>query len=166
MKATIIFAKSFLFNIFSSSYRLPAYPMIRRILATEEIGSVLFIRLMVGGVFLSEGLQKFIFPADFGSGYFLSIGFPLPSFSAYLDAILQIVCALLVLSGLFTRLAVVPLLIITIFSLVAIQTPVLLDRGLWAMLHAARTDWCMLLGTCYLLLKGGGRWSLDRKWFS
>jgi uncharacterized membrane protein YphA (DoxX/SURF4 family) len=140
--------------------------MIRRILATEETGSVLFIRLMVGGIFLSEGIQKFVFPDALGAGHFHTIGFPLPYFSAYLDAILEIVCALFVFSGLFTRLAVVPLLIITVFSLVAIQTPVLLQDGLWAMLHAARTDWCMLLGTCYLLLKGGGRWSFDRKWFS
>ncbi|TDW96276.1 DoxX family protein [Dinghuibacter silviterrae] len=140
--------------------------MIRRILATEETGSVLFIRLMVGGIYLSEGIQKFVYPADLGGGHFHSIGFPLPYFSAGLDAVLQIVCAILILAGLFTRLAVVPLLIITIFSLVAIQMPILISHGLWAMLHAARTDWCMLLGTCYLLLKGGGRWSFDRKWFS
>ena len=139
--------------------------MIRRILATEESGSVLFIRLMVGGIFLSEGIQKFVFPAALGAGHFYAIGFPMPYFSAYLDAIVQIICSLLVLAGLFTRFAVIPLLIITMFSIVALQTPVLLDRGLWTMLHGARIDWCMLLGTCYLLLKGGGRWSLDRKWW-
>ncbi|HTJ10647.1 MAG TPA: DoxX family protein [Dinghuibacter sp.] len=140
--------------------------MIRRILATEETGSVLFIRLMVGGIFLSEGLQKFIYPSILGGGRFLSIGFPLPYFSAYFDGVLQVICAVLVLLGLFTRFAVIPLLVITIFSLVAIQSRVLVDQGLFPMLHAARTDWCMLLGTCYLLLKGGGRWSLDRNWFS
>lgn len=139
--------------------------MIRRILATEESGSVLFIRLMVGGIFLSEGIQKFIFPASLGAGHFYTIGFPMPYFSAYLDAILQIICSLFILAGLFTRLAVIPLLIITVFSFVAIQSRVLFDQGLWSMLHAARTDWCMLLGNCYLLLKGGGRWSLDRNWW-
>lgn len=140
--------------------------MIRRILATEETGSVLFIRLMVGGIFLSEGIQKFIYPSILGGGHFYNIGFPLPYFSAYLDGVLEVICALLVLGGLFTRFAVIPLLIITIFSLVAIQTRVLVESGLFPMLHAARTDWCMLLGCCYLLLKGGGRWSLDRNWFS
>lgn len=139
--------------------------MIRRILATEESGSVLFIRLMVGGIFLSEGIQKFVFPALLGAGHFHAIGFPMPYFSAYLDALVEIVCSVLVLTGLFTRFAVIPLLIITMFSVVALQTPVLFNQGLWVMLHAARTDWCMLLGTCYLLLKGGGRWSLDRKWW-
>jgi putative oxidoreductase len=140
--------------------------MIRRILATEETGSVLFIRLMVGGIFLSEGIQKFVYPSILGAGHFYNIGFPLPYFSAYLAAIVEIICALLILGGLFTRFAAIPLLIITIFSLVAIQSRVLVEQGLFPMLHAARTDWCMLLGTCYLLLKGGGRWSLDRNWFS
>ncbi len=140
--------------------------MIRsRILATESSGSILFIRLMVGGIFLSEGIQKFVYPADLGSGHFLSIGFPLPYFAAYCAGLIEITCATLILLGLYTRLAAVPLLIITMFSIVAIQFPVMIDRGWWGMLHAARTDWCMLLGSCYLLLKGGGRWSLDRKWW-
>lgn len=120
---------------------------------------------MVGGVFLSEGIQKFIFPVELGSGRFLSIGFPLPYFSANCAGIVEIVCSLLILVGLATRFASVPLLIITIFSIVAIQFPVMVQQGLWEMLHSARIDWCMLLGSSYLLLKGGGRWSLDRKWY-
>jgi hypothetical protein len=31
------------------------------------------------------------------------------------------------------------------------------------MLHDSRTDWAMLLGSIFLLIKGGGRWSLDKK---
>ena len=140
--------------------------MIRnRILATESYGSILFIRLMVGGVFLSEGIQKFIFPADLGSGHLLSIGFPMPYFAAYVGGLTEIICSLLLLLGLYTRFAAVPLLIITMFAIVAIRFPIMLDKGWWGMLHAARTDWCMLLGTCFLLLKGGGKWSLDIKWW-
>jgi len=137
----------------------------RRILATELSGSVFFLRLMVGGVFLSEGILKFVYPLDLGSGHFLSIGFPMPFFSAYVCAIVEIICGTCVLLGLLTRLAAFPLFIITMFSIAAIQLPIMAEYGFWAMLHAARVDWCMLLGSSYLLLKGGGRWSLDRKWW-
>jgi putative oxidoreductase len=136
-----------------------------RILATESSGSILFIRLMVGGVFLSEGIQRFIFPADLGSGHLVDIGFPMPYFSAYFGGLTEIFCSLLILAGLYTRLAAVAVLIITVFSIVAIRFPLMVDQGLWRMLHVARTDWCMLLGACYLILKGGGKWSLDRKWW-
>ncbi len=140
--------------------------MIRdRILVTEPFGSILFIRLMVGGVFLSEGIQKFIFPADLGSGHFLSIGFPLPYFAAYAGGLTEIICSLFILAGLWTRFATVPLLIITVFSIVAIRFQIMMDQGWWGMLHASRSDWCMLMGCCFLLLKGGGKWSLDLKWW-
>lgn len=135
-----------------------------RILATESSGSVLFIRLMVGCIFLSEGIQKFIFPTQLGSGHFLTLGFPLPYFSAGFAAILEIICSILILLGFYTRLASIPLLVISVFSIVAIQLPVMVQEGFWSMLHSARTDWCMFLGCCFLLLRGGGRWSLDRKW--
>lgn len=55
--------------------------------------AVSLIRLMVGAVFLSEGIQKFLFPAA----------------------------------------------------------------------HEARTDYCMLLGLVFLLVVGGGPWSLDAR---
>jgi putative oxidoreductase len=140
--------------------------MIRsRILTTESSGSIFFIRLMVGVIFLSEGIQKFVNPFDLGSGHFLRMGLPMPELSAYVTGIVEIACSVFVLAGLYTRLATIPLLIITIFSLVAIQLPLMIDKGLWGMLHAARVDWCMLLGNCYLLMKGGGCWSLDRKWW-
>lgn len=139
--------------------------MIRnRILATESYGSILFIRLMVGGVFLSEGIQKFVFPASMGPGRLLSIGFPMPYLAAYTAGITEICCSLLILAGLCTRFATVPLLIITVFAIVAVRFPIMVDQGWWAMLHASRADWCMLLGNCFLLLKGGGKWSLDRKY--
>ena len=44
----------------------------RKLLATHAPAAVLAIRLMVGVVFLSEGTQKFQFPADVGAGRFAS----------------------------------------------------------------------------------------------
>jgi putative oxidoreductase len=38
----------------------------------------LLVRIMVGAVFLSEGIQKFLFPAVLGAGRFTKIGLPYP----------------------------------------------------------------------------------------
>ena len=44
------------------------------------------------------------------------------------------------------------------------KLPILLEEGFWKMAHEARTDWSMLLGSIFLLIVGGGRWSLDARW--
>jgi len=49
------------------------------ILSTGAPRSVVVIRLMVGVVFLSEGIQDFLFPAGLGAGRFERIGIPIPA---------------------------------------------------------------------------------------
>ena len=73
--------------------------------------AVIFIRLLVGLVFLSEGIQKFLFTTALGVGRFEKIGTPFPHFSAPFVGIVEIVCGALVLLGLLTTLACIPLLI-------------------------------------------------------
>lgn len=41
---------------------------LRRLLTSTAPASVILIRIAVGGVFLSEGIQKFLFPNDLGAG--------------------------------------------------------------------------------------------------
>ena len=48
---------------------------------TARMAPVDLVRLMVGTVFLSEGIQKFLFPAELGPGRFARIGIPRPPFS-------------------------------------------------------------------------------------
>ena len=53
--------------------------------------------------------------------------------------------------------------------LVAILTTkldILVEEGFWQMMHVARTDWSMLLGSIFILIKGGGLWSLDKRLFN
>jgi len=38
--------------------------------------AMLLIRILVGWVFLSEGIQKFLFPESLGVGRFVKIGIP------------------------------------------------------------------------------------------
>lgn len=132
-----------------------------KLLRTDRAATTILIRLMVGAVFLSEGIQKFLFPAVRGAGRFKKIGLPEPEFLGYFVGSFEVVCGLLLLLGLFTRLAAIPLLIIMLVAMATTKADVLVNDGLWAMAHGSRTDWSMLLGSMFLLLKGGGRWSAD-----
>ncbi|MCW3170619.1 DoxX family protein [Chryseobacterium sp. 09-1422] len=130
---------------------------------TDNSKTTILIRLMVGAVFLSEGIQKLLFPALQGSGRFEKIGLPLPEFSGNLVGTFEILCGVMVILGLLTRLASIPLIIIMLVAFATTKTEVYIEKGLWELLHGSRTDWAMLLGSIFLLLKGGGYWSLDNK---
>mgnify|MGYP003635067396 CR=1 FL=1 len=135
--------------------------MLKRIIQTSNSKSVFMIRLMVGVVFLSEGIQKFLFPAIRGAGRFEKIGLPSPEFLGSFVGSFEIVCGLLILIGLYTRLASIPLIIIMLVAISTTKVDILLNDGFWMMMHAARTDYAMLLGSLFLLLKGAGQWSVD-----
>ena len=140
--------------------------MLHKILNTDKSKITLIIRLMVGVVFVSEGLQKFIFPMLRGAGRFEGIGLPAPEFLGYFVGSFEVLCGTLVLLGLFTRLASIPLLVIMTVALLTTKLEIFMEKGFWIMMHAARTDWAMWLGSLFLLFSGGGRWSLDKRWFS
>jgi uncharacterized membrane protein YphA (DoxX/SURF4 family) len=123
---------------------------------------LLLLRLLVGWVFLSEGVQKFLFPAALGAGRFQKIGIPAPSFTGPFVGVVEIVCGALVIAGLFTAFAAIPLLIDIAVAIATTKFPMLLKQGFWAAMHEARTDFCMLLGLIAILLLGAGILSLDR----
>lgn len=124
--------------------------------------SILLIRLIVGLVFLSEGIQKFLFQDALGIGRFTRIGLPFPEFLGYFVPTFEVGCGALVLAGLFTRLASIPLTIIMFVAIASTKIPILMNEGFWKMAHEARTDWAMLLGSVILLIAGAGKYSLDR----
>ena len=132
-----------------------------RLTSSRAPNAVLLIRLMVGAVFLSEGLQKFLFPAEVGAGRFAKIGLPWPEFLGPFVGSFEVVCGALVLLGLLTRVAVIPLLTIMAVALYSTKLPILLQSGLWKMAHEARTDFSMTLGVLFLLIVGAGARSLD-----
>jgi uncharacterized membrane protein YphA (DoxX/SURF4 family) len=135
-----------------------------RIVSSDAPTAVMLVRLLVGAVFLSEGIQKFLFTEQLGVGRFTKIGIPMPEVTAPFVGGVEIVCGVLVLLGLLTRLAAVPLIINMLVAIASTKIPILLDRGFWAMAHEARTDYSMLLGSVFLLIVGAGRWSLDTRW--
>lgn len=136
--------------------------MFKKILLTDNAGTTILIRLMTGAVFLSEGIQKFLFPGTLGTGRFAKIGLPNPEFLGPFVGFFEITCGFLLLIGLFTRLASIPIIIIMLVAISTTKAEVLQNQGFWEMLHGSRTDWAMLIGSIFLLIKGGGRWSADK----
>lgn len=148
--------------------------LVRGVLGTRAPTSTLLIRLMVGLVFVSEGAQKFLHPAEAGAGRFAQIGFKAPEATARFVAYFEVTCGAAVLVGLLTRPAALPLIIIMLTALVSTKLPLLVGRdvwafhvkpmsryGLWTFAHEARTDWAMLLGSLFLLIVGAGEISFD-----
>ena len=126
--------------------------------------AVILIRILVGWVFVSEGIQKFLFPAALGVGRFAKIGIPHPGIVAPVVGVVEIACGLAVIFGLWTRLAAIPLLVVIGTAIVTTKLPELhrAGQGFWFMLHDARTDFSMVLGLVFLLIVGGGSMAMTR----
>lgn len=146
------------------------------LLRSHASGWTLLIRLLVGVVvFFPEGLQKLMFPDVLGAGRFAKIGIPWPDLTGPFVGVIEVACGALIIVGLFTRLAAIPLIIVMIVAIVSTKIPILVGHdvwifhlspdmkrvGFWSAQHEARADLTMLLGLIYLLIVGGGRWSID-----
>ena len=149
---------------------------LKQLIQTNAPRAVFLIRFVVGLVFLSEGIQKFLYPAENGAGRFARIGIPAPDVMGPFVGVVEIVCGALILLGFLTRLAAIPLIIDMLVAILSTKIPILLGHGfwgfslrnvpyygLWGMLHEARTDLAMLFGSIFLLIVGGGLWSIDAK---
>jgi uncharacterized membrane protein YphA (DoxX/SURF4 family) len=148
---------------------------IRRILESNAPDAVALVRLAVAIVFVSEGIQKFLYPAALGAGRFAKIGIPAPDLMGPFIGVVELGCGALVLVGLFTRLASLLLVADMSVAILSTKLPILLGHGfwrfaapagktgLWAMLHEARTDFSMWLCCLFLLVVGAGGRSVDAR---
>jgi putative oxidoreductase len=141
----------------------PKQTFFRRIAETHAPAATILIRLAVGAVFLSEGIQKFLFPSELGVGRFAQIGIPAPALMAPFVGAVEIGCGLLVLVGLATRVAALLLIADMLVAFASTKVPILLKSGIWKMAHEARTDLAMLLGALFLFVVGAGASSLDAR---
>ena len=131
------------------------------IFSTVSDNRVILIRLVVGLIFLSEGIQKFLFPETVGAGRFEKIGFNDHEFWACFTGIFEIICGAFVMFGLLTRIAAIPLLIIMITAFITTKWPLLVTKGFWIFAHEYRTDFAMTILLIFLLIYNGGRWGLN-----
>lgn len=139
---------------------------VNSLLRTSNDYKSLIPRIIVGLVFLSEGIQKFLFPETVGAGRFAKIGFADPEGTATLVAVFEITCGILILAGFFTRLAAIPLLTIMITAISTTKIPILTEKGFWSMAHESRTDFAMTMLLIFLLIYGSGGFSVDRQVFT
>jgi putative oxidoreductase len=134
----------------------------------------ILIRLVVGGVFLNEGVLKFLDPAANAAGRFAGIGIPAPEFFGPFVATVETVGGLLVILGLLSWPAALALFLNISVAILTTKIPILLGHGylgfslmklksygFLSMVHEARTDFAMWFGLLFLLWAGPGRWSLD-----
>jgi uncharacterized membrane protein YphA (DoxX/SURF4 family) len=148
-----------------------------RLLPTEAPAATVFIRIVVGGIFLTEGIQKFFYPAELGAGRFAKIGIPMPEMMGPFVGGVEVACGALIILGLLTRLGSTLLLIDISVAIISTKIPILLGHGFWgfslmklphygflSMVHEARTDLAMWFGLLFLLIVGAGRkWAVDAK---
>lgn len=133
------------------------------LLRTTSRKSIILIRIMVGVIFASEGIQKLLFPQLMGVGRFQEMGLPLPEYTGSFAGVIEILCGLLILLGFLTRLATIPLLIITLSAFGAINAEIYIQEGFWSLLHHIRIDWALIFANLFLLIEGSGKWSVDYK---
>ena len=123
--------------------------------------SLVLIRLIPGLVFLSEGIQKFLYADTLGVGRFLHIGIPQAGFWGPFVGGVEIVFGFLLIIGLFTRIATIPLIIDMIVAFIYTKWPLLIHKGFFPMFHDYRTDFAMTLCLVFLLINGSGGFSVD-----
>ena len=134
--------------------------------------ATLLVRLMAGGVFLWEGVLKFVYTNQ-GVGRFTKLGFPAPHATATFVGLLEIVGGLLLLAGLLTRLIAVPFVVEMLVAMASTKIALYLGTsplprppsppqlGIWAVLHEIRSEYAQLLSVIFLGIVGPGPWSLD-----
>lgn len=148
--------------------------ILESLLASRAPSAMILVRLIVGSIFLSEGIQKFLFPDALGVGRFVKIGIPYPEIMAPFVGVFEIGCGSLIILGLLTRLAAIPMIINMTVAIISTKIPMLLGHGywmfnlpklnhygFWSMAHEARVDFAMLFGGVFLLIVGAGPISLD-----
>jgi uncharacterized membrane protein YphA (DoxX/SURF4 family) len=150
---------------------------LKQILRSNASPATILVRLLVGSVFVSEGIQKFLYPAELAAGRFEKIGIPSPQIMGPFVGGVEIICGAFIILGLLTRLAAIALLIDISVAILSTKIPILLGTGFcgfslpklphygfWSMMHEARTDFSMWLGLLFLFVVGAGCWSLDARW--
>ncbi len=136
---------------------------LNKILCTDTDKTTIIIRFIVGYIFVMEGIQKFVYSDELGVGRFIKIGIPAPEIMAPFVGVCEIVFGTFILIGFLTRLAAIPQIIIMLTALSTTKLSVLMEKGILTFSHDSRNDLLMLFGLIFILIKGAGAFSVDKK---
>jgi putative oxidoreductase len=132
---------------------------------------MILIRIIVAVVFVSEGVLKFVWPAELGAGRFAHIGFVAPQVLAPLVGAVEIGAGAAVLANFYPGKAALCLLAVIVTAIVSTKIPILINRplgsfavpknvshtGVLGFLHEARADLAMLFSLVAIALDSGMR---------
>jgi putative oxidoreductase len=134
---------------------------------------MILIRVIVGVVFLTEGVLKFVRPSELGVGRFAHIGLPFPHVLAPFVGVVEIAAGGALILNFFAGDAALLLLIVILTAIFTTKIPILLGHhfgvfappkldhyGVLTFIHEARTDLAMLFGLVAILFDSGMRISL------
>ena len=138
--------------------------MVNKILDLQSsVPAAVLVRFMVGFVFFVEGIQKYLYPDTLGIGRFIKIGIPLPYVMIHVSAGAEIICGALLIVGLLTRLATIPLIINITVAIISTKVMMFAQKGFWPAVHESRLDFTMLFCLIFLLIVGSGCCAVDTK---
>jgi uncharacterized membrane protein YphA (DoxX/SURF4 family) len=139
---------------------------------------MILIRVIVGLVFLVEGILKFAHPDELGAPRFAGIGLPYPHLLAPFVGGVEIVGGVLIILDFFAGDAALVMLAVIVVALVTTKAPILLGRqfgpftliklnsyGWLSFFHEARVDLCMLFGSLAVVIDSGLRVGRKRHWY-
>ena len=137
------------------------------------IDATILLRMMAGGVFLWEGILKFVY-VNQGVGRFTKLALPFPTLTANFIGAFEIFGGLLLVLGFLTRLVsfvfVIEMAVAILTTKISVfygtsplpAPPAPPQIGLWAVLHEIRSDYAQIMTCLFLFVAGPGRLSLDR----
>lgn len=121
--------------------------------------TLLAVRVIVGGLFVYHGIDKFDAGISMIEGMFTSWGVPAAGFTAPLTAVIEIAGGLALIAGIGTRLAAMVLGVVMLGAIVFVKA----DLGLISSepMPGAELDLAYLAGLATLVAFGPGRLSAD-----
>ncbi len=119
----------------------------------------LVLRVVIGGLFIWHGIDKFDVGISMIEDMFRMWGVPAPGLTAPLTAVVEIVAGVMLVLGLGTRVAATALSVVMIGALIYVKQ----DLGIISSepMPGAELDLAMLAGLIAILVLGPGRVSLD-----
>lgn len=139
---------------------------------------MLLIRVVVGLLFLTEGILKFLHPEELDVTFFSAIGLPLPQYLGPALGCIEIIGGAAILVNLYAGDVALLLFFVSLALLIATKLPILTGApvgpfpvkrlpqyGMPIFLHEARIELCMIVGSLVVLLGSGLSFLRRKQWW-
>ena len=118
------------------------------------------LRLWMGGMFLELGIQKWVYLID-TSVFYAHLGIPKPFAVSVLIGSTEIICSCLLIVGIYSRFAAIPLIGSLTLTCLFVHLPQLKQEWLWV-LHIHELS--IMAHLVLIIIVGGGAWQLETYW--